>query len=386
MDGAGMTVHNYAFWLNAKYGKSFVVAPRFKGYTEKVSYEVIRFKSIPLPGLNPYRAGLPHLDLEFQRKLNGSCFDILHAHSPFVSGRSALHLARKNRIPLVATFHSKYRLDFEKMISNKTVVDFLIRMMLDFYGRVDHVWVPNHSTGNTIREYGYTGDFRIMPNGTDIRIPGDSEQLKLRKEGRDSLGLKDSDFVLLFVGQHRWEKNVRMIIDSLHIIKNQGKSFKMVFVGEGYAAKEMSELVKKYELTENVIFTGVIAERGKLPGIFAGSDLFVFPSIYDNSPLVVIEASAFGIPSILVNGSSAAENIKDNENGFLIENSEDALARKIVELKHRPELIRQVGNSARKTIYRSWESIVDEVYKCYTEIIRDHKKGRDSSHFMADSG
>jgi hypothetical protein len=42
MDGVGMTTHNYAHWLNLKYGKSVVVAPKVKDYKEYVSYPVHR--------------------------------------------------------------------------------------------------------------------------------------------------------------------------------------------------------------------------------------------------------------------------------------------------------------------------------------------------------
>ena len=72
MDGVGMTAHNYAYWLNEKYGKSILIAPKVKGYKDTVDYKVHRFKSVVLPGMNPYRIGLPsvsytHLTLPTKR-------------------------------------------------------------------------------------------------------------------------------------------------------------------------------------------------------------------------------------------------------------------------------------------------------------------------------
>jgi 1,2-diacylglycerol 3-alpha-glucosyltransferase len=116
MDGVGMTAHNYALWLNAKYGKSSLVAPKVRDYRDNVNYKVIRFKSVLLPGMNPYRVGLPLVDFKFKKKLANNQFDILHAHCPFISGQLAIKMAKKLDIPLVATFHSKYREDYRKAV------------------------------------------------------------------------------------------------------------------------------------------------------------------------------------------------------------------------------------------------------------------------------
>jgi 1,2-diacylglycerol 3-alpha-glucosyltransferase len=372
MDGVGMVAHNYALWMNTKYGKASLVTSKAAGYIDSADYEVIRFKSLVLLGLKPYRLGIPSFDFEFKRKLDRNHFTILHTHCPFISGRVALRLAQKDHIPLVTTFHSKYREDFKKTVKRQIFIDLMMKYIIDFYNKIDYVWVPNHSTGKTLKEYGFTGNYEIMPNGTDLRIPSDSGLVQMKMNGLKAIGADDHEFVLLFVGQHRWEKNVRTIIDSLRIIKSSAESFKMVFVGEGYAAKDMKRLVNKYELSGNVLFTGVIRERDKLEEIYACTDLFLFPSIYDTSGMVMGEAATFAVPSIVVRNSSVAEDVYDGINGFLISNSAVALAKKIIELKQNPEAIRKAGEGARKSIYRPWESIVDQVFNRYEEIIKDY--------------
>jgi glycosyltransferase involved in cell wall biosynthesis len=338
MDGVGMTAHNYAYWLNKKYGRSLLVAPKVKGYKDHVDYPVIRFKSALLPGMNPYRIGLPHIDIKFKKKLKRLRVDLIHAHCPFVSGQLATKLSSRLNIPLVATFHTKYREDFKKVINNDMFVDFLVKMTLDFYHMADLVWVPNEATGQTLRDYGYKGLYEVMRNGTDFEKP-EKDQLELfREKGREMIHSETVEFTMLFVGQHRWEKNVRLILDSLKLLKEAGLKCKMVFVGEGYAA----------------------------------SDLLVFPSVYDNSPLVIQEAAAFGIPAVVVAGSSAAEGITDGLNGFLTENETGSLTRKLTELMEHPNAVKKAGRHAAKTLYHSWEGIADEVYKRYVELIRLH--------------
>ena len=382
MDGVGMTAHSYANWMNTKFGKSCVVAPKVKDHKDRVDYKVMRFTSVLLPGMNPYRVGLPLVDFKFKKNLSKYHFDIIHAHCPFISGQLAMKLARKTEVPLIATFHSKYREDFKKTISSDLFIEFLMNYTMEFYHSADHVWVPNRSTGETLREYGYTGEFEIMPNGTDMEVPDKTTYLKLRNRGLEETGADDNDFILLFVGQHRWEKNVKMIIDSLKIVKERGESFKMIFVGEGYASKDMKKLVKQYGLIDDVEFTGVVTDRLKLRNIYACSDLFVFPSVYDNAPLVMREAAAFDLPSIVVRNSSSAEGIMDNVNGFLINNNESALADKIIDLKGNPHTIKKAGEGARKSIYRHWETIVDEVAIRYEEIIRNYTEKQKEKTFV----
>jgi glycosyltransferase involved in cell wall biosynthesis len=373
MDGVGMTAHNYAYWLNEKFGKTALVAPKVKGYEDEVDYRVFRFKSVLIPGMNPYRVGLPLIDVTFKKKIKRVKFDLLHAHSPFISGQLAQKLARQLGVPLVATFHTKYKEDFKKVLNNDLFVDFLMHMTLDFYQSADVVWVPNRSTGNTLREYGYEGKFDIIPNGTDMEIIDPVRKLKFRKKGLEMTGFDANDFILLFVGQHRWEKNVKMILDALKILKMRKKSCKMVFVGEGYAAKEMKKIAYQSGLKDRVKFLGPIIDRKELRYIYALADLFVFPSLYDNSPLVIQEAAAFDVPSIVVRDSSSSEGITDKVNGFLIADDAGQLSSVIGELMSYPEVIRLAGEGARKSLYKPWESIVDEVYTRYQEIILDHQ-------------
>lgn len=351
-----------------------IIAPKGSDYEDHVPYKVYRFKSVLLPGMNPYRVGLPLIDVKFKKKIKKVEFDLVHAHCPFISGQLALNISRKLDVPLVTTFHTKYRDDFKKVINNDLIVNFLVNFTLDFYNSADLVLVPNKATGLTLEEYGFKGTYEIMPNGSDMIVPEKLKLINYRKKGLQMINAGTNEFIMLFVGQHRWEKNIRLIIDSLRQLKQKGKSFKMVFVGEGYAAEDMKKLVRKFDLQDNVVFLGVMTNRNELQRVYAASDLFVFPSVYDNSPLVIQEAAAFGVPSVVVLNSSSAESILDGVNGFLIENDSTDLAKKIGDLMHDQHAIKIAGEGARKSIYHPWESIIDDVYYRYTELINTHKE------------
>ncbi|HSN49776.1 MAG TPA: glycosyltransferase, partial [Bacteroidales bacterium] len=119
-----------------------------------------------------------------------------------------------------------------------------------------------------------------------------------------------------------------------------------------------------------------ISDREILRNIYAASDLFLFPSYYDNYPLVMQEAAAFKVPTVVVDGSSCAEEIRDGINGFLIENTISSMVSKMEILMGSPDILRKAGEGARKTIYHPWENIVDSVFERYMDLIQHRNPGK----------
>ena len=111
-DGVVTVVRNYAYWLNEKYGKCVVYAPNAKHYQNEESFDVQPYLSMPIPGRKPYRLGFPVFDASYRRQVDSMQFDLVHSHSPFSAGSEALRVAKKQHIPLVGTFHSKFYDDF----------------------------------------------------------------------------------------------------------------------------------------------------------------------------------------------------------------------------------------------------------------------------------
>ncbi|MDO9155089.1 MAG: glycosyltransferase [Paludibacter sp.] len=102
----------------------------------------------------------------------------------------------------------------------------MIKEVVKFYDKADEVWIPQAAVEETIREYGFKGKLVVMENGNDFT--GMSEIDKFRTESRKFLNIKENEHVFLFVGQHIWEKNTKMIIEALAKIKDT--SFKMILL------------------------------------------------------------------------------------------------------------------------------------------------------------
>ena len=365
MDGVSVCMQNYAYWMQKKVGGVCVVTPSVPDADySKLDYKVFDYFSFPVPMRHPYVTGIAEIDPTFLARIATTRFKILHAHCPFASGMAAMRIARLQKLPLVATFHSKYRDDFARVLL-KLAVDMVIDQIIDFYERADLVWVPQESVIDVIREYGFKGHVEVMDNGSDL--VADYPE-KYFVEARQRLGIAPEEFVLLFVGQHIWEKNPRLIIDGLARIPDV--PFRMFFVGVGYAAEEMKALVSERGLDSKVTFVGSITDRAKLTDYYAASDLFLFPSLYDNAPLVVREAAALHSPAVMAKGATASTILEDGVNGFLVENDADKMAALLRELIHDPERVHRVGVQASKTIVRSWEDCVEEVIDRYNSLLR----------------
>jgi 1,2-diacylglycerol 3-alpha-glucosyltransferase len=373
MDGVAMTIRNYLFELNRTLGPTFAVVPAVPGYSDSpAGPQTYRFFSLPLVGRPPYRIGFPQADVSLQRSLRERSFDLLHAHTPFFAGRFALKLARQRGIPIVATFHSKYRDKLEKLMPSssfvdRVLVDPLAQRIADFYASVDQVWVPTEGAVQTLREYGYRGAVQIVRHGIDFDRPRDRREL--RRRGGDLLGLDPGDYLFLYVGDHSWEKNLEFLLRSLSLLKAEGCRFKMAFVGEGYAAKSLRLMASRLGLNGLTKFVGVVRDRQTLSACYARSDCFLFPSLYDTCGLVVREAAAFGVPSVVIDSSDAAEPIVDGINGFVADNSVHAYAAKLGMLLEHPALLRRAGEGARSTLCTSWREVAQEVKERYLSLL-----------------
>lgn len=372
LDGVTLTVENYCKWLANNDRNVCVVTPWAPRFTGVDGIKLYRYFSLPIYNRHPYRYGYPRFDPLIWGRMRKTPFRLVHAHCPFSSGRLAAYAARKQDIPLVATFHSKYRTDLKRSLPGP-MVEYQMKRILDFYNSADEVWIPQSAVEETLREYGYKGKVVVVDNGNDFS-DGIPDLAKYKRASRKEIGLNDTEIGLLFVGQHILEKGVEVIIRSLS--KLEGIKYTMNFIGTGYALEQMKTLVGQLGLEKRVNFNGVINDRETLRRYYAGSDLFLFPSFYDNAPLVVREAAAVGTPSVLLEGSTAAEPITDETNGFLTHRTPEDYANVIRYAVSHPEAVIKAGEGARHTLARPWEDVMNEVINRYEEIIARYEHAK----------
>ncbi len=371
-DGVVTVVRNYAYWLNERYGKCIVYAPNAKSFINPEPFDVQSYVSMPLLHRKPYRLGLPVLDGKYRKQVDSMAFDLVHAHSPVTAGSEALRIARKRKIPLVSTFHSKFYDDFLQYTGSAGLAQIGVDIVMKFFEKCDSVWTVSESTVDTMRSYGYKGPVTVIPNGTDLELPEDLEQACRQAEAL--CGLLPGQPMFLFVGQHIWQKNIRLILEAVDQLRHQTPLFKMVFVGRGYAEPEMRSFIEHHQLQDHVLLLGPEQDRAVLTNLYYRATAFVFPSLYDNAPLVVREAAALHTPSLLLRSSNASQNIVDGENGFLCENSPEGLRQAMLFCLEHPDLAAQAGEKASQTLAQTWSRIIDMVYEEYLKILYAYAK------------
>lgn len=259
IDGVSLAVQNYARWLSAAGQRPCVVTPRNPIAVEP-PYPVLRYFSLPIANREPYRYGYPKLDFKIWRRLRETRMRLVHCHCPFSSGRLGAYTARKQRVPLIATFHSKFRDDLEHSFEKTPwMVNIIMRRILDFFNVCDHVWIPQGAVEETVREYGFRGKLTVVENGNDLASLYSADDLPMAKlSARRGFGIPDGAISLLFVGQHILEKGIIVVAKTLKILKSQGIDFRMDFIGQGYALPQLEQYIRENGLEDKCTIHGVV--------------------------------------------------------------------------------------------------------------------------------
>jgi hypothetical protein len=134
-------------------------------------------------------------------------------------------------------------------------------------------------------------------------------------------------------------------------------------------------MTRQLGLEGKVIFAGAEHDREKLRAWNTRADLFLFPSVYDTKGIVVREAAACGLASVLIKGSCAAEGITHGRNGFVIDETPEAMAELLHEVSGDLDHLHQVGQKAMDEIYISWEQAVRLAFDRYKELREMVKNG-----------
>lgn len=365
-DGVIMVIDNYARRLS-KYANVVVFVPEYKeAYDDsRFNYKVVRCKSIKTP-LYVYAVPTPGLDKGFKEELEKANLDIVHIHSPFTVGKMGIEYAKKHDIPIVATMHSQFRQDFKRFFKNDFVAERLNRSLIKLFEKCDECWAVNSEVARIFHEdYGYSKLPRIMDNATEM-MP-----IKNKKEAidfiKDKHSIKDEK-ILLFVGRINKLKNIYFIAKALELVKDR-INYKMIFMGEGPDEKGFKEYINNSSIKDKVIFVGNITDRELVAKYFAAADLFLFPSLYDASSIVQIEAASQSLPGLFLKGAATTANVKDNINGFLENNDVNDYADRIVEIFNDKKLLDSVSKRAFEELYVNWDMKIDEVYSLYLELI-----------------
>ena len=350
-----------------------VAVPQYPDVVDEYDYGVIRYPSFDTTKFVGYRTGYPFTGyaLDAVREFKP---DIYHAHCPASSTFMARTFRESVPAPVVFTYHTKFDIDIARALRSHILQDITCMAMIKNIEACDEVWVVSEGAGKNLKSLGFRGNYRVMNNGVDFKkgIPSSDKVAELKKKYALEKGIP----VFLFVGRIMWYKGLRIVLDALRAIKDAGLDFRFLCVGDGQDKNEVIEYAEKQRITDKCIFVNAIHDREELRTYYGAADLFLFLSDFDTNGIVVREAAACGLGSMLLRGSAASEGVTDMQNGVLVEENPASAAAMLTKLCYEPDIMTSVGRNSMNELYFSWKDSVEVARNRYEEIVDDYKSGR----------
>jgi glycosyltransferase involved in cell wall biosynthesis len=287
--------------------------------------------------------------------------DVVHAHTPFSLGLSALRLAARRELPLVVSYHTPTA-EYADYLTSNTRLEAGVERLAERYERwfLDHadaVLVPSAETRDRVVQNGVRSDVEVVQNGVDVErfAPVDADEFRARH------GL--SGRVVGYTGRHGFEKRLS---DVVRAVDGMDGDVTLAFGGDGPARESLEELAR--ERGVDARFFGFLP-REELPAFYSALDVFAFPSPVETQGLVALEAIACGTPVVGVREGALRDTIDDGATGYHyapgdVDGFRDGLERALAER----ERLRESCLARREAM--SAEKAVDDLAAVYRRVAR----------------
>ena len=327
--------------------------------------ELVSVPSVPVPRRPEYRIGVG-LSQCVRRDLAEFKPNIVHIAAPDIIGHRAVTWARRNKIPAVASVHTRF--DTYLAYYHLQALEPLARgIMRRLYLRCDALLVPAESIAAVLRAQRMNRHISIWSRGVD-REQFSPERRDM--EWRRSLGLSDDELVIAFLGRIVMEKGLDVFSDTIDELSARKVPHRPLVIGEGPARPWFEE-----RLGREAIFVGH-QEKGGLARALASTDVLFNPSVTETFGNVTLEAMACGLPVVAALATGATSLVRDGETGVLVEPGDtDGFADALESYVRDPVLRRRHGDAGlafAKTM--DWDRINGAVLNVYRRVIERRER------------
>jgi len=213
--------------------------------------------------------------------------------------------------------------------------------------KADKLRAVSSSTEAQVREINSTKEITRFPAWVDF------ENYKDIKPVRES----NKEFKILFIGSVTDRKKPHLIVEAINRIKS--KDIKLYVVGptpnENYLS-QLKETVKKYDLEEQVIFTGSVDRRSVMEH-YAETNLMILPSVSEGLARVIFESQVAACPVLVTDAPGMGDIVIDGQTGYVFEsNNLESLTNKIEEIKNNYEEAIHIGKNAKDFILSNYSA------------------------------
>lgn len=305
------------------------------------------------------------LDLLYKPLVIKDELDIIHSqlgNLPAPIGACVYSIVNKKKV--ITTYHEDYVGGFGSILRRFGVFlfDFLIADCLLYFS--DVVLTPSEyyiQKSKHLKRISYK--VKPIPNGINL----DNFNVTYTKnEARNRLNLPINKKIILFVGSLTPRKAPDVLLNSMKLILEKFSDSYLIFVGDGYLKSELEKRATELNIFQSVDFSGFVDEKLKL-FYYYSADIFVLPSFSEGFGIVLLEASACGLPLVVSSLEVFNSIVTDEYNGLFTKTGDEKdLADKILYLLQNQSLMLQMGkNSLEKVKDFSWDWVANETENVY---------------------
>ena len=273
------------------------------------------------------------------------------------------------RARAVVTIHDIIHVLYPQFLPHRAALIYARVMIRRALRRADRIiTVSNNSKRDLVDYFGISpARIEVIYNGVAARFRAD-----LPREESDRVAAKYGlpRPYLLFLGGEKPHKNVRNVLRAFaEARRDRELPHGLVLAGPMPKNRSRVEaLIEALDLGDRVVRPGVVPEED-LPGLFAGADAFLYPTLYEGFGLPVAEAMACGVP-VLTSSTSALQEIAGGY-AYLVDPMDvDAIARGIVDLATDPKRRQEYAELGRRRAADfSWEHAAAQTLKVYAEAL-----------------
>ncbi|EGJ32394.1 MULTISPECIES: glycosyltransferase [Moorena] len=212
----------------------------------------------------------------------------------------------------------------------------------------------------------------VVPKQKIKFIPNvvDSEKFQhhpeVRSKIRRELNLGD-EFVWLAAGRNHEQKDYPNMLKAFAKIAQRYKNAILLIAGDGLLGSKEETLADKLGIQSQVRFLGV---RRDIPALMSAADAYLMSSAWEGMPVVLLEASASGLPMVATDVGGNREVVLDEKSGFLVPpQSPESLTQAMLHLMElSPEKRKQIGEIGRSHVESNYS--IERVMEIWEKLYR----------------
>ncbi len=189
------------------------------------------------------------------------------------------------------------------------------------------------------------GKIVVVPHWIDV----EGINKKSKGNGVSIDNIKSSDYVFIFFGRLATEKGPDILLEAFALLTKKVENAKLVFIGDGPLRGDLEEICDRYNITDRVIFLGMIPHED-LFEYMSLADTLVFPHRYFNYEWALLEAMCTEKPIIATDVPATADILTEGYNALLTEPTPTSLCSKMYNILQNPELGEKIAKNAFKTV------------------------------------